>query len=113
MVLKVANEVVAPIISKGIARPISTIGLITDVNSPLYQPGKYEKGFQLNDIKSAYNRTEEVSAMQALTKSDLMRVINPVGYAVQDAVFSKGNIDIEKVNLWDDEDIQKTLQTIL
>lgn len=107
LVLKVANEVVAPIISKGIARPISTIGLITDVNSPLYQPGKYEKGFQLNDIKSAYNRTEEVSAMQALTKSDLMRVINPVGYAVQDAVFSKGNIDIEKVNLWDDEDIQK------
>ena len=107
IVLKVANEVVAPIISKGIARPISTIGLITDVNSPLYQPGKYEKGFQLNDIKSAYNRSEEVSAMQALTKSDLMRVINPVGYAIQDAVFSKGNIDIEKVNLWDNEDIQK------
>lgn len=107
LVLKVANEVVNPIVSKAITRPMSTIGLLTDVDSPLYQPGKYEKGFQLNDIKAAYNRSEEVTAMQALTKSDLLRTINPVGYAIQDAVFSKGNIDIEKVNLWDDNDIQK------
>lgn len=107
IVLKVANEVVAPIISKGIARPISTLGLITDVNSPLYQPGKYEKGFQLNDIKAAYNRSEEVTAMQALTKSDLLRAVNPVGYAIQDAIFSKGNIDIDKVDLWNDQDIKK------
>lgn len=107
LVLKVANEVVNPVISHAITRPISTIGLISDFNSPLYQPGKYEKGFQLNDIKAAYNRSEEVTAMQALTKSDLLRVVNPVGYAIQDAVFSKGNIDIEKVNLWDDNDIQK------
>jgi hypothetical protein len=107
IVLKVANEVVYPIISKGITRPISTIGLLTDEDSPLYQPGKYEKGFQLNDIKSAYNRSEKVSTMQALTKSDLLRGINPIGYGIQDAIFSAGNIDIDKVDLWNDENINK------
>jgi hypothetical protein len=107
LVLRVANEVVAPIVSKGITRPIATFGLVTDFNSPLYQPGKYEKGFQLNDIKAAYNRSEEVTAMQALTKSDLLRSVNPLGYAIQDAIFSNGNIDINKVNLWDDEDVKK------
>ena len=107
IVLRVANEVVNPIISKGITRPMSTIGLLTDQDSPLYQPGKYEKGFQLNDIKAAYNRSEEVTTLQALTKSDLLRGINPIGYATQDAIFSAGNIDIDKVDLWDNENINK------
>jgi hypothetical protein len=104
LTLKLAHNVVEPVISKGITRPASTLALLTDFTSPLYQPGKYEKGFQLNDIKKAYNRSEKVSVAQALTKSELMK--NSVAQATVD-YFS--DINFKDVNLWDDEDINKKL----
>lgn len=93
------NKIYSPLIS----RPISTLGLLTDVNSPLYQKGQFEEGFQFSDIKAAYNRSEKVSAMQALTKSDLIPLINPVSQLV----LSSGKINLETVNLWSDESIKK------
>jgi len=106
LVLKVANEVVNPIISHAVTRPMSTLALLTDPTSPLYQPGKYEKGFQLNDIKAAYNRSEDVSTMQALSKSELFQMV-PVLPTIQNAIYAEGNIDTSKINLWDDQDIKK------
>jgi len=106
LILKVANDVVNPIISHAITRPISTLALLTDPTSPLYQPGKYEQGFQLNDIKAAYNRSQDVSPMQAISKSELFQML-PVLPAYQNAIYAAGNIDISKVNLWDDQDIKK------
>lgn len=100
--LKIAHNVVEPVISKGITRPASTLALITDPSSPLYQPGQYEKGFQLNDIKAAYNRSEKVSVFQALTKSELMK--NSV---VQATVDHFSDLNFTDVNLWDDENIKK------
>jgi hypothetical protein len=93
------NKVYSPLIS----RPISTLGLVTDVNSPLYQKGEFEEGFQFSDIKAAYNRSEKVSAMQALTKSDLIPLINPMSKLV----LSTGKINLDTVNLWNDESIKQ------
>jgi hypothetical protein len=106
LTLKIAHNVVEPVISKGIARPIGTIGLLTDPNSELYQPNEFESGFQVSDIRAAYNRTEKVTAFQALTKSALWD--NPyLPNPLQAAVGAVGNIDFNSVNLWDDADIQK------
>ena len=101
--LKAGVFAVDKVISPYIARPISTVGLMTDVDSPLYQSGEYEQGFQLEDFKRAYNRSEKVSPFQALTKSDLIPLVQPFSQAV----LSSGGIDLENVNLWNDEDIQK------
>lgn len=101
--LKAAVYATDNVISPYITRPVSTLGLLTDVDSPLYQEGEYQKGFQLSDIRRAYNRSEDVSPMQALTKSDLIPFVGPIS----SAILSTGNIDIEKVNLWNDADIQK------
>jgi hypothetical protein len=101
--LKAAVAITDNVISPYIARPVSTLGLLTDVESPLYQEGEYQKGFQLSDIRRAYNRSEDVSPMQALTKSDLI----PFAGAWSNTILKTGNIDTEQVNLWNDEDIQK------
>jgi hypothetical protein len=93
------NRVYSPLIS----RPISTLGLITDLNSPLYKKGQFEEGFQFSDIRAAYNRSEKVSAMQALTKSSLIPMVNPLSQLV----LSTGKIDLDNVNLWEDESIKK------
>ena len=74
--LKAAVQFNDKIYSPLISRPISTLGLVTDLNSPLYKKGQFEEGFQFSDIKAAYNRSEKVSAMQALTKSTLIPIIN-------------------------------------
>ena len=103
LTLKIAHNVVEPVISKGITRPASTIALVADPDSPLYQAGQYEKGFQLNDIKKAYNRSAEVSVMQSLTKSTLI----PIVPGISAAVLKLGKIDVDDVNLWDDENIKK------
>jgi len=102
LTLKIANKIVEPIISEGITRPASTLALVTDPTSPLYQPGKYEKGFQVNDIRAAYNRSADVSVFQALTKSELYRnsVLNRVATKA-------GGINIDTVDLWDDADVKK------
>lgn len=86
-------------------RSVGTAALLTDPKSPLYEPGEYEKGFQVTDIKRAWKKTEEVSAMQALTKSVVIQN-SPLG-GLQSAVFELGNINIDETNLWDPDDIQK------
>ncbi len=86
-----------------IMRTVSTTALLTDSKSPLYQKGQFEEGFQFSDIKAAYNRSEKVSAMQALTKSDLVPLINPLSKAV----LSTGKINLDTVNLWSDESIKQ------
>lgn len=101
--LKAAVYVTDNVISPYIARPVSTLGLLTDVNSPLYQEGEYQKGFQLSDIRRAYNRSEDVTPMQALTRSDLI----PFAGAWSNTILKTGNIDTKQVDLWNDEDIQK------
>ena len=87
-------------------RTVSTAALLTDSKSPLYQKGQFEEGFQFSDIKAAYNRSEKVSAMQALTKSDLAPLINPFSKLVLSAG-SRGKIDLDTVNLWNDESIKQ------
>lgn len=93
------------VISPAITRPLSTVSLLADPNSELYQPGPYEKGFQLKDISRAYTRSEFVSPMQSLTKSVIWEN-SPLG-GIQDIIFKIGDIDAKDINLWDDEDIQK------
>lgn len=102
LVLKAGVKLHDEVISPYITRPIATGALLTDFNSPLYSKDEFEKGFQLSDITEAYNRSEEVSLGQALTKSDLS-VVKPIA----DIVFDKGGIDLDEVDLWNDDDIQK------
>jgi hypothetical protein len=96
--VKLHDEVISPYIT----RPIAAAALLTDTNSPLYLKDEFEKGFQLSDITEAYNRSEEVSLGQALTKSDL----NPVK-EITDLIFDKGGIDLDEIDLWNDDDIQR------
>ena len=102
LVLKAGVKLHDEVISPYITRPIATGALLTDFNSPLYQKDQFEKGFQLSDVTEAYNRSEEVSLGQALTKSDLA-MVKPIA----DIVFDKGGIDLDEIDLWNDEDIQK------
>jgi hypothetical protein len=102
LVLQAGVKVHDKVISPYITRPISTLALVTDSTSPLYQPGQFEEGFQVSDIKEAYNRSAQVSLGQALTKSDL----TPISL-IADVAFNAGGIDLDKVDLWDDNDIQR------
>lgn len=86
-------------------RTVGTAALLTDPTSPLYQADEYEKGFQTTDIKRAWKKTEEVSAYQAITKSAVMQYSPLAG--IQSAVLNLGNIDINEVNLWDPDNVQK------
>lgn len=101
LVLKAGVAFHDNILSPYISRPIATAALVTDINSPLYQSEEYEKGFQLNDIRRAYNRSEKVSLGQALTKSDLTP-IKSLAYAV----LPTGGINLEEIDLWNDQDVQ-------
>jgi hypothetical protein len=102
LVLKAGVKLHDEFISPYVTRPISTYGLLTDVDSPLYQKDEFEKGFQVSDVIEAYKRSEEVSLAQALTKSDLS-MIKPIA----NIVFDKGGIDLDEVDLWNDDDIQR------
>jgi|APGre2960657404_1045060.scaffolds.fasta_scaffold00143_4 hypothetical protein len=95
--VKLHDEVISPYVT----RPIASAALLTDLDSPLYSD-EFTKGFQLSDITEAYNRSEEVSLGQALTKSDL----NPIK-EITNLVFDKGGIDLDQVDLWNDDDIQR------
>ena len=56
-----------------VMRGISTAAIMADTTGELYKPGaQFKEGFQFSDIKAAWNRTEKVSAGQAITKSILM-----------------------------------------
>ena len=103
LMLKAAVALQEKALSPYLFRPIGTVGLLSDVDSPLYSPGKYEKGFQVNDIARAYKRTEEVSAFVALTQSDLM----PGMKSVSNLVFKAGGIEVDKIDLWDDQNLEK------
>ena len=91
------------IISPYVFRPISTAALLNDPESPLYKKGQYEEGFQFSDIKAAYNRSVKVSQFQALTKSDLVPGLN----SFSKLVLSTGNINLDEVDVWSDESIEK------
>ena len=101
--LRAATAFNDKIYSPYISRPISTVALLTDTDSALYKKGQYEEGFQFQDIKSAYNRSAKVSAMQALTKSDLIPLVGPLSQAV----LSTGKINLEEVDLWNDASIKQ------
>jgi hypothetical protein len=112
-VAKAASKATADFLLKGavqfnekiyspLMRTISTGALLTDAKSPLYQKGQFEEGFQFSDIKAAYQRSEKVSAFQALTKSDL----SGVSYIAR-FVLPSGKIDMDEVNLWSDESIKQ------
>jgi hypothetical protein len=97
LLLRAATELNNRVISPLITRPMSTIALLTDPNSPLYKKGQYDEGFQFSDIGAAYKRSARVSTGQALTKS----VLSPVGQI--------GYITglTNEIDLWDDENIQR------
>ena len=102
--LRAANEFNDKVYSPVISRPIATLGLLTaPEESPLYTSDKYGKGFQFSDIKAAYNRTEKVTAMQALTKSTMIPLVG----SISAAVLRTGDINIDEVDLWNDESIKK------
>lgn len=88
-----------------IARPISTAFLLTDPNSALYNSDKMGQGFQLSDITDAYNRSEKVSLGVAMTKS----MINPFT-GITTPILASGGIDLDKVDLWNDQDVKKNFQ---
>lgn len=102
LLLRTAIRLNNDIISPYITRPAATLGLLADKNSPLYKKDKYEEGFQFSDVTAAYNRSKKVSTFQALTKSNLIPLDK-----LSDVVLSKGGIDINKVDLWNDESIKE------
>lgn len=103
LLLKAAATIEEEVISPFITRPLSTLALVTDVNSPLYAPGKYEQGFQVADIRRAYNRSEDISVGVALTQSELI----PGFQNISNNILNAGGIDIANINLWDDQNVQK------
>lgn len=102
--LYTAEALVTNILSPYMTRPAATVGLLSDVDSPLYKTKEYKEGFQLSDITDAYNRSEQVSIAQSLTKSTLIPLVG----GLSSAVLSVGNIDLDEVNLFNDEDVKKT-----
>jgi len=102
--LKLAVKFNDEIYSPYITRPISTVGLLTDKNSPLYKKGQFEAGFQFSDISAAYNRSAKVSAMQALTKSTL---ISGGDFAPTRMLLAAGGVNLNEVDLWNDESIKQ------
>lgn len=56
-VLQLGEKAEKYVFSPIIARPISTLNLLSDPTSKLYQNGQFGEGFQFSDITAAYNRT--------------------------------------------------------
>ena len=102
LLLRVATPIVENVISPYF-RGISTAALLSDPESPLYKKGQYEEGFQFKDIETAWKRSEKVSQFQALTKSGLIPGLTPLSKMV----LSTNNIDLDEVDLWNDESIEK------
>lgn len=102
LILQVADQFDKEVY-KPITRTMSTVGLLSDTNSPLYKAGPYEEGFQVTDIKRAWDRAQYVSPMVTLTKSDLI----PLAGGVSSFVLKQGKVDTAQVDLWNDESIKK------
>ena len=100
-----ASEPVNKVISTVVNRPVATVGLLTDPNSPLYTSEQYGQGFQFSDIAKAYDRSEKVSPFQAMTKSSIFQD-SPFGM-LSDRLLKEGGVNLQKVNLWDNKDIEK------
>jgi len=75
--------------SYGVSRPASTVALVTDPSSPLYTGETFSNqgedielkpGFQLDDIRNAWNRSEQVSFGQAAVANPLASMTPGVGY---------------------------------
>jgi len=113
---KAEEYVFSPII----ARPISTAFLLTDPTSRLYKAGEYGKGFQFSDVIDAYERSGDeykivngervlvrkgVSLGVSLLKSNL----TPLG-DFQSLILKNGGIDVEDVDLWDAEQVEKNFE---
>lgn len=105
-VMKVAALAEEKVFSPYIKRPISTGFLLTDPNSALYKTDEYKKGFQPSDIIDAYERSEKVSLGVAFTKSWIAGA-TPVGQLEQSILSKVGKINLDEVDLWNDEDIEK------
>ena len=100
-----ASEPVNKVISTVVNRPVATVGLLTDPSSPLYTSEQYGQGFQFSDIAKAYDRSEKVSPFQAMTKSSIFQD-SPFGM-LSDRLLKEGGVNLQKVNLWDNKDIEK------
>lgn len=103
LMLRAAATIEEEVISPFITRPVSTLALVTDPTSELYAPGKYEQGFQVSDIRNAYNRSDKISMGVAFTQSELI----PGFKQLSNEVLYAGGIDIANINLWDDQNVQK------
>lgn len=104
-VLYVGEKAEKYVFSPLIARPFSAGFLLTDPNSALYNSDKYGEGFQLSDITDAYQRSEKVSLGVAMTKS----AINPLA-GITTPILASGGVDLDKVDLWNDQDVKKNFQ---
>lgn len=102
ILLKGAMTLYENVISPLVTRPMSTAALLLDTSSPLYKKGEHEKGFQVSDIKDAYNRSAKVSTAQALTRSNLV----PIVPGLASLVLQTGKINTDDINLWDDKSIK-------
>lgn len=87
-------------------RSVGTVGILADQTSSnqLYKKGQFEEGFQFSDIKAAWNRTEKVTAAQALTKSIMMV---PIVGSYATIGLEKAGIDLNEVDLWSDESLKE------
>lgn len=100
-----------------IARPISTLNLLSDPTSKLYQNNQYGAGFQLSDITAAYNRTGDeyktVNGEKVLVRKGVSLgqslVKNPfslIGIA-ESKLLEINGVDVSGIDLWNDQDIQE------
>jgi len=88
-----------------IMRSIGTAAILADTTGELYKPGaQFKEGFQFSDIKAAWNRTEKVTAGQAITKSILMV---PIIGSYADWGLSKAGINVHEIDLWSDASLKE------
>ena len=104
-ILIAAQKAEQYVFSPIIARPISTLNLLSDPTSTLYNSDEYGKGFQFSDVIDAYERSRKVSLGVSMLKNPL----NPLG-SFQSLILKNGGIDVEDVDLWNDEDIKKNFE---
>lgn len=104
--LYVAKEANAKIISP-VLRAVSTAAIVADPNSDLYKAGQYKKGFQLQDIVSAWDRSKNVSQMDALASNSFF-TSSALGGAVQMLSDKFNGPNFSKVNVFSDKSIQQS-----
>lgn len=102
-VAKIANDyVIKPLITT----PLSTAGIITDPNSPLYKDAQFGKGFQPSDFAKAVDRANKVSPGQAIASNSLFQQ-TPPGIIAQGLSDAFHGPDFSKVNVFSDKSIKE------